>query len=127
MKGSNMEAMIPDLPGFDTESALRLLAGNRKLYMNVLKRFHGQYAGSYESLAGTLLSDDWTAIQREAHTIKGLAGTIGHPALQEKAMELEFSIKDKPSVDAEEVRTRAKAMLGVFSDVLCQLGAAFAE
>ena len=123
-----MDAMIPDLPGFDTAAALKLLAGNQKLYVNVLKRFHGQYSGSYEALADSMLSgEDWAAIQREAHTIKGLAGTIGHPALQEKAMELEMSIKDKSAVDAAEVRIKAKAMLGVFSDVLCQLGASFAE
>lgn len=123
-----MDDMIPDLPGFDIAGALKLLAGNQKLYVNVLKRFHGQYAGSYDALVGTLLSDtDWEAIQREAHTIKGLAGTIGHPELQERALQLEMSIKDKAAVDEDEVRTKAKAMLATFSDILCQLGAAFAE
>lgn len=123
-----MDVIIPNLPGFDTDGALKLLAGNQKLYVNVLKRFHGQYASSYETLANTLLSgQDFAEIQREAHTIKGLSGTIGHPELQEKAMQLEMSIKDKASVDEDEVRTKAKAMLAVFSDVLCQLGVAFAE
>lgn len=120
--------MIPDLPGFDTAGALNLLANNEKLYANVLKRFHGQYAATYEALTGTLTtSDDWAVIQREAHTIKGLAGTIGHSKLQQAALELELAIKDKGTVDADEVRTRAKAFLSLFSTVLCQIGAAFSE
>lgn len=121
-----MDTIIPELPGFDTAGALKLLANNEKLYVNVLKRFHSQYAGTYEALADSLTNgEDWAAIQREAHTIKGLAGTIGHPELQNAALELELAIKDKVAVNAEEVRNKAKAFLGVFSTVLCQLGAAF--
>lgn len=123
-----MSSMIPNLPGFDTAAALRLLADNEKLYVSVLKRFHAQYAGSYEALADTLTSgEDFAAIQREAHSIKGLAGTIGHPELQQAALDLELSIKDKASVDVDEVRAKGRAFLSVFSTVLCQLGAAFPE
>lgn len=120
--------MIPDLPGFDTAGALKLLANNEMLYLKVLKRFHGQYADGYEALADTLTGgEDWPTIQREAHTIKGLAGTIGHTGLQQASLDLELSIKDKAAIDPDEVRVKAKAFLGVFSTVLCQLGAALPD
>lgn len=123
-----MDIMIPDLPGFDTSAALRLLGNNEKLYVNVLKRFRGQYAGNYEILADTMLhSEDWETIQREAHTIKGLAGTIGHPGLQQAALELEMGVKDAVTVNPEAVLAKAKDFLNVFSVVLCQLGQAFSE
>lgn len=123
-----MDTLIPDLPGFDSAAALKLLGNNAKLYVNVLKRFQAQYSSSYEGLADTILhGENWDDIQREAHTIKGLAGTIGHPGLQQAARDLELTIKDKPSVDAAEVRARGKEFLELFSVVLCQLGAAFPE
>ena len=123
-----METMIPELPGFDTAAALRLLGNNEKLYTNVLKRFRGQYAGNYESLADAMLhGEDWETVQREAHTIKGLAGTIGHPGLQQTAMELELAIKDASPVNPDVVRAKAKDFLETFSIVLCQLGQAFPE
>lgn len=123
-----MDTSLPNLAGFDTAAALKLLNNNEKLYGNVLKRFRAQYAGSYEELANTVLyGEDWETIQREAHTIKGLAGTIGHPGLQEAALGLEMSIKDVNPVDPEKVRAKGKEFLEVFSEVLCQLGQAFPE
>lgn len=121
-----MSITLPNLPGFDCEAALKLLANNEKLYVNVLKRFHGQYAGAYEELADAMLNgSDWEAVQREAHTIKGLAGTIGHPELQKAAMELELAAKDNAAAGIDAARDRAREFLSVFSTVLCQLGAAF--
>ena len=122
-----MDAGIPELPGFDKAAALKLLNNNERLYGIILKKFHGQYAGGYEALADTLLNgDDWATIQREAHTIKGLAGTIGHPGLQQAALALELSAKDPDNIVPENIRTKAKEFLEIFSVVLCQLGSVFA-
>lgn len=120
-----MDTLIPDLPGFDSETALKLLGNNKKLYVTVLQRFYSQYSGSnYEKLSNLLLAgDDLAGIQREAHTIKGLAGTIGHPALQQLATELESIAKD--TSDIGEIRAKSKEFLELFSTVLCQLGMTF--
>ena len=89
---------LPDLPGFNTAAALKLLNNNQKLYGNVLKSFLRQYEPALERLSALFCAlpsgaDEWTVVQREAHTIKGLAGTIGHTALQEAAIKYDAAAK----------------------------------
>lgn len=122
-----MDTSLPELPGFDTEPALKMLNNNAKLYGIVLKKFHKQYAAGYDDLAATLRGADWPGIQREAHTIKGLAGTIGHPGLQEAAKALELSVKDNPAPDAAQVSALAGNFLDALADVLGILKNAYPE
>jgi HPt (histidine-containing phosphotransfer) domain-containing protein len=122
-----MDISLPDLPGFETTPALKMLNNSLKLYSSVLKRFHKQYAGNYASLAETLHGTEWESIQREAHTAKGLAGTIGHPGLQEAAKALELSVKDVASPDPAAVAPLADEFLAQLSVVLDVLKKAFPE
>jgi HPt (histidine-containing phosphotransfer) domain-containing protein len=113
-----MDDALPDLPGFDTASALKMLGNNAKLYKSVLKRFYKQYADNSE-LAGKLKNfSNLEDIQREAHTLKGLAGTIGHAALQNAAQALELSVKDRESPAPAEVSALAEALLTRLAEVL---------
>jgi len=121
-----MDNALPDLPGFDTATALKLLGNSTKLYGNVLKKFSEKYAASYSDLAAMLKSGaDWEGIQREAHTLKGLAGNIGHPALHDTAQALELSVKDVPNPDPAKVAALAEDMLAQLEKALNILKQAF--
>ena len=113
-----MDDALPDLPGFDTASALKMLGNNAKLYKSVLKRFYKQYADNSELASKLGNLSDLEGLQREAHTIKGLAGTIGHAALQNAAQALELSVKNRESPDPAEVDPLVEALLARLAEVL---------
>jgi HPt (histidine-containing phosphotransfer) domain-containing protein len=75
--------------GLDTESALRRLAGNTKLYAKLLGQFQGTYPGAADEIAAYLAAGDLPTAERTSHTIKGLAGTLGAARLQAASAELE--------------------------------------
>jgi len=77
--------------GFDVATALQQLAGSEKLYLSVLAKFTSMYQDLPDVIRADLEKGDMVKVRRDAHTIKGLAGTIGHGALREVAAQLEQS------------------------------------
>jgi len=84
-------APLPDLPGIDPSRGLATLAGNRRLYRHMLKRFHQEYADFENQFATQRASSDADAAQRLAHTLKGLAGNVGALQVQSCAAGLEHA------------------------------------
>lgn len=129
---SNIPTQLPELPGFDTATALRQLANNQKLYGNVLKRFAGQYLPRFAALSAQLADlppagEALAEAQREVHTLKGLAGTIGHPALQEAAVRFDAAAKEPGQHSPEELKALSGELLARLKEVLDVLQAAFPE
>jgi PAS domain S-box-containing protein len=90
-------AALPGLAGIDTAFGLRNVAGNRKLYVQLLDRFRAS-----QRCAGTDIRADFEAglradAGRRAHTLRGVAGNIGARELQtlaqavEEGMAIEFA------------------------------------
>lgn len=79
------------LPGFETELALSRLGNNERLYIKLLKQFLTYYAGTESQFYSALEADDLAGAQRVAHTLKGLAGSIGASALASESAYLEAS------------------------------------
>ena len=77
--------------GFDVATALQQLAGSEKLYLSVMTKFATMYKDFPDTLQTGLEKGDLTKVQRDAHTVKGLAGTLGHSALRDIAAQLEHS------------------------------------
>lgn len=84
---------LPELPGFDVSGAVQRLAGNANLYKTLLQRFYQGYANSGQDLADQIAAGSWEEAQRNAHTIKGLAGTLGHPELAAASAALEAACR----------------------------------
>ncbi|GAB2181643.1 hypothetical protein DLREEDagrD3_18660 [Denitratisoma sp. agr-D3] len=80
---------LPVIDGLDTAEGLRRAAGMPDLYLQVLSYFAQDYAGFGERISTMLAQERWTDLQRDVHTLKGLAGTIGAPRLQAEAVALE--------------------------------------
>lgn len=82
-----------ELPGFETEKALFRLGNNERLYRKLLKQFLDFYGDSEKEYQDALAAGDHTGAERVAHTLKGLAGSIGAVALASDAGYLEASFK----------------------------------
>ncbi len=80
---------FPELPGFDVTGALQRLAGNTTLYKTLLQRFFQGYTNTAQEIEAQIGAGSWEEAQRNAHTIKGLAGTLGHQGLAEASAALE--------------------------------------
>ncbi len=85
---------LSHLEGFDTAAALARLAGNRSLYKTLLTRFLQNYRGADAGLRQSLAEGKLEEVQRNAHTIKGLAASMGHQALADAAYAVEHAAGD---------------------------------
>jgi two-component system sensor histidine kinase/response regulator len=85
---------LPDLPGVDVAEGLRKVAGNRKVYLKVLKGFFSDYRDAAAALGRDVEGKRVEEARRAAHTIKGVAGNIGARALFGAARDLETALKE---------------------------------
>jgi signal transduction histidine kinase/CheY-like chemotaxis protein len=81
----------PAPPVLDMGAALRQFDGQAALYRRTLQAFAEQYAIGVASWAAWQHSGEWTELRRAAHTLQGLAATIGAQPLHRLALALERS------------------------------------
>ncbi len=102
---------LPDLPGIESDQALRVLSGNVSLFVKMLYEFKEKYALLPTRLRELSETGNWSEIGVFAHTIKGVAGYIGAPDLGAAARCLEDALK-------AERRDEAGGLLVTFIDAL---------
>ncbi len=100
--GQGDELPLPEIDGLDTDSGLARLAGNRKLYLELLHRFAKDQAESSAQIAEALKTNDFSTSERIAHTVKGVAGTLGATEIQNTAALLETMFKNQQRDEAEQ-------------------------
>ncbi|MFZ9363383.1 MAG: response regulator [Arenimonas sp.] len=88
------EDAFPDwrIDGLDTATGLRLMGGEPKLYMGMLRKFASNKADVAARIRDAMLAGDPGTAERLAHTLKGLCGSIGAVALQQQAALVETAI-----------------------------------
>jgi len=91
---------VPEIDGIDTANGLRRVAGNRKLYLNLLRRFSEQQAVIPAEIIDHLNEGDSSTAERLAHTLKGVSGNIGAGEVQAKAAAVESAIREQQPVPA---------------------------
>lgn len=85
------------IPGLDIKKALRRLGGNERLLLMSMRQFCQMHSKDVELMLAALLDGRLTDANRYAHTLKGLAATIGADALSENFAYLENALgKDSP-------------------------------
>ncbi|MBF0135221.1 MAG: PAS domain S-box protein [Magnetococcales bacterium] len=82
------------IPGIDLVVGLRSVRGNRPLLIRLLLNFHQDYENVIPRMHASLAQNDLDTVQRTAHTLKGIAGSIGAPALGVIAGRMEQSVRD---------------------------------
>jgi two-component system sensor histidine kinase/response regulator len=87
---------LPDwqLPGVDLASGLRRVLGKPELYRRLLDKFAASQADFASRLRAALAAGELQGAEREAHSLKGLAGNLGAVDLATQAAALESAIKD---------------------------------
>ncbi|CAM3751428.1 hybrid sensor histidine kinase/response regulator [Roseateles saccharophilus] len=81
----------PAAPVLDMGMGLRQFSGQTQLYRRTLRGFADQYAGGLAAWAGWLAGGEWSELRRAAHTLQGLAATLGARPLHHLALALERS------------------------------------
>jgi two-component system, sensor histidine kinase and response regulator len=91
-QGGTRHAAAPDWPevhGLDRPTTEAYFAGDASLYRQTLHAFVGHVRELLPRLPQALQKLDRVTLVREGHTLKGLARTVGHGTLAERAQALE--------------------------------------
>lgn len=91
-------------PVVNEERGLANVGGNRQLYHSLLIGFCRSH-GDDARIISRLAQDEVAVMRRMAHTLKGLAGTIGATHCQQAARTLEDAIASKPGALSREIAT----------------------
>jgi len=106
---------LPRIEGLDTRDGLGRVAGNRKLYLKLLRRFVEQQGTAAAQIANALERNEVSAAERLAHTVKGVSGNLGIRTVQEVAAQLEKEIAtQRTSAELAPVLREFKATLEGF-------------
>src|SRR5262249_5828571 len=75
------EEVIPTLIGLDTTEGLLRVAGNKRLYLKLIRQFVASEHDAPSRIRERLASQDRATAERMAHTVKGVAGNLGAKAV----------------------------------------------
>ncbi len=93
------EDQIPELENIDTGAGISRVAGNRKLYINLLRQFAESQSVTSERIKETFEQGNLEESERLAHTVKGVSGNIGATLVEETSAELEDIIHNRRESD----------------------------
>lgn len=111
---------LPEIEGLDTRQGLERCQDNLELYTRTLSRFRQHFRDFPHAMAAALQDDDPQVAPRLAHTLKGLAATIGADAIADAAAELERNLLDQTTEDSAEaeVTKRLAALIAALDRAL---------
>src|SRR5438270_1618997 len=122
-RADNME--IPTVEGLNSAEGLLRVAGNRNLYLKLLRQFSVQQSDAPVQITELLKAGDRHAAERTAHTVKGVAANLGVKTLQLAAGELEKAIHD--GADAARLESLRQQFATVLTPFVGRLRAALGE
>ncbi|NWK56786.1 response regulator [Verrucomicrobiaceae bacterium N1E253] len=106
------------IPGIDFEKGLKNVGGNHKLYSKLLKDFYDDHRHDSALIASCMSSKDQAAAVRTAHTIKGIAGTIGAQELQKVSKSLESALKSSDEDAKQSAYEQFESVMNPLMDAL---------
>lgn len=109
---------MQNLPGLDLQQGLATLQGNQTKYVALLRHFASEHCQDMALLTSHLQAGDQTSATRLAHTLRGVASTLGLVSLAEQSLQLEQTL----SGDGSELTDQMSAITEVLATLLEQLG-----
>jgi len=97
-----------EIAGLDIAMGLKYAMSNPDFYRRLLLKILDEVPKVQSSLAEALAIDHWSDARRHAHTLKGIAATIGANVVQKHAEELELAldkIVEKPLILKMQIET----------------------
>jgi two-component system sensor histidine kinase/response regulator len=115
-------AALERIPDLDCRAGLKLMRGNLAKYVHLLDIFSRSHAEDVATLRAQLAAGKNADAQRMAHTLKGVAATLGAEPLRQSALALEKLIREQGDLcrkeDREEsVQRLATALSSVLSGI----------
>jgi len=87
------EVVLPEIAGINLADGLKRVAGNRRLYRDLLEQFAVKQGDAATQISAALENGDLKLAERIAHTVKGVAGNIGITEAQSVAQKLEDALR----------------------------------
>ena len=88
------QVLLPEIAGINLADGLRRVAGNRRLYRDLLEHFADKQCDAAAQISAALKGGDQKLAERIAHTVKGVAGNIGISEVQSAAQKLEKAVRE---------------------------------
>jgi two-component system sensor histidine kinase/response regulator len=115
------EIDVPLIEDVDVTGGIKRVAGNKKLYRDLLGQFVSKQRDAAGQIAEALKNNDAKLAERIAHTVKGVAGNLGIATVQLAAAVLEKAIRDgdpSTSVPLAEFKTVLETRAQAIADAL---------
>jgi PAS domain S-box-containing protein len=109
---------LSHIEGLDATTGLRRVA-NKELYVGLLRQFVGQHHRTPELLSEQLARNDVEALERSAHSLRGVAGNLGATAVEATARSLEQAVRD--GLELGRLNTLAFAVSDTLAELLGSL------
>ncbi len=109
------------LQGFNLEEGLTRFAGNKKLFLKLLFRFHEKYQNLPEQISAALGEDDFQRARELAHMMKGASGNFGAQGLYNAASSLELALQNKEYVKIDTFFQEFAIAMKIVTDSIKQL------
>jgi PAS domain S-box-containing protein len=123
-----MNMDLSGLEGIDMVAGLRYVQGKESLYRSLLGKFLRNYKEFGKTFADARADEDSQAAQRCAHTLKGVAATIGAVGVSEKAKALESACeRGEPDAEVDRLLGEVEAELAPVIETLERLSEPSAE
>jgi two-component system, sensor histidine kinase and response regulator len=90
---------VGPVDGLNATDGLRRVAGDVQLYLRLLKLFVDGHGEAAETIRNSLSAGDGVTAEREAHSLKGVAGNIGATTVHAAAADLEKAIRLRAQTD----------------------------
>ncbi len=113
--------VIPEIVGVNSADGLKRVAGNKRLYLDLLAQFAEKQGDANVQIADALQMGDRKLAERIAHTVKGVAGNIGITGIQSAAAKVEKAIREEdPAISAslEELASLLASQVRAIRDAL---------
>lgn len=93
-RGAEEETILPEIEGVDIAGGLQRIAGNKRMYRDLLAQFAVKQRSAGERIASAIESGDHHQAERLAHSLKGVAGNLGINQIFHLAGNLERAIRE---------------------------------
>lgn len=88
-----MTELPSSLPGIDVAAGLPRVAGNKKLYVKLLRHMAAEAPSTKEKLSAAIMSGDLQSVREIAHSLKGSSANLAITDVAEAAGRLESAAK----------------------------------
>ena len=106
--GDALPPGLRNIPGLDVQAGLSNVRGRVKTYLRALEIFTRNHGDVTNLIQQCLEVEDWEQATRHAHSLKGVAATLGSSLISEAARDLESALKEQ--ADTNELKPMLETM-----------------